>query len=96
MSYALSLLETEDEYSDANTLQCPGSIKLDIQVANAGIFYQFAGASKEQQWGNVYNPEVFLAPGTYLLFRRSMQVRVRSAVPGKPAIVTLEALTAQD
>lgn len=96
MSYSKSLIETTDHYSEESTLQCPGAIKLDIQVTGAGVFYQFAGGSKEQPWGEVFNPETFLAPATYLLFRRAMQVRFRSAVPGKPAIVTVEALTAED
>lgn len=96
MSYAQSLMKTEDEYVEATTLACPGAIKLDIQVNNAGVFYQYGGASKEQPWGGVYNPEVFLAPGTYLLFRRAYSVRFRSAVAGTPAIVTCEALTPND
>lgn len=96
MSYAKSLIETADEYSDLSTLQCPGAIKLDIQVNNAGVFYSYAAGSREQPWGEIFNPEVFLSPGTYLLFRRAMQVRFRSAVVGKPAIVTVEALTAED
>ncbi len=96
MSYAKSLMATEDEYTEDTTVACPGAIKLDIQVNNAGVFYQYGGASKEQPWGGVYNPEVFLAPGTYLLFRRAYSVRFRSAVPGKPAVVTCEALTAND
>ena len=96
MSYSLNIVETTDDYTDLTTLQCPGAIKLNIQVANAGIFYRFASGSKEQPWGGIYNPETFLAPATYLLFRRAMQVQVRSAVPGKSAIVTVEALTAND
>lgn len=96
MSYSKSLIETTDEYTGLSTLECPGAIKLDIQVANAGVFYQFASGSKEQPWGGVFNPETFLGPATYLLFRRAMQVRFRSAVPGKPAIVTIEALTEND
>lgn len=96
--YVLNNVTTTDDYSAANTLDCPEAVKLDIQVYNAAIFYKYAvnpggGVSSR---GIPFQPEVFLAPGIYLLVRRAVTVAVRSAAAGAPAQVTIEALTSQD
>lgn len=96
MSYALNLYETQDEYTEAGTLHCPGSRKLDIQVSNAAIYYQISRPSPAHPEGGPWEPEVHKAPATYLLLRNAAKVRVRSAVAGTPATVTIDALTEED
>jgi hypothetical protein len=97
MSFAKNLILTGDDYTGAATLECPGAIKLNIEVDQAAVFYRFAVPSREQPWGGVFNPEKILKPGNvYFLFRRAAQVAFRSAVAGVPGIVSIEALTPND
>ena len=97
MSASLNNVATADDYTPANTLYTEGAIKINIQVYNAAIFYKYApAASNRNPRGTTFNPETFLAPGDFLLVRRAAQVAVRSAVPGVPALVTIEALTDLD
>jgi len=95
--FVLNNAATADAYSDANTLACPGTVKLFIAVFNNGIFYQRAlpGPGVVQSGGQ-YGPEVFLAPGLYSFIRRCEAVRVRSSAAGSSASVTIEALVPSD
>lgn len=92
---AKSLLETADNYTEDNTLFCGGAVKVNLEIANAGIFVQFAIRNPHHPGINPssnFGQEVFKGPNTYLLARNVDAVRIRSAVSGKPAVVTIEAL----
>jgi hypothetical protein len=92
MGAALNNVATADDYTEANTLNCEGAVKLDIQVFNAAIYYSYMPRSRIHPRGGNFSPEVLLGPATYLLVRNADQVRVRSAASGVPAQVTIEAL----
>lgn len=93
--YALNNVTTTDDYADS-TLECPGSTELDITVGNAAILLQYAfrvqgytGASP--QWAPANG--VFFAPGFFIRGRNVEGVRIKSAVVGVPAQVTIEAVS---
>ena len=97
MLAALNNITTADGYTLANTLPCEGAVKLNIEVSGAAIFYRYAirDSLHPTGWAGAtsnFGPEVFKGPNTYLLSRNADAVQVRSAVPGKPAQVTIEAL----
>ena len=97
MPFVLNNAATADAYTDANTLECPGTVKVFVEVFNNGIFIQmFRPGPGLSQGGTQQSPEVFLAPGLYSLIRRIERVRVRSSSAGNPADVTIEALTPTD
>lgn len=92
--FALNNVETQDDYSDDTTLECPGTTELNLIVANAAVFLQYAFRSVGySSQATVWSPEVYFPPSTYVRGRRVEQVRVRSAVKGKPAQVTIEAVS---
>jgi len=94
--YALNNVTTADDYTDANTLPCAGSTELDITVGNNAILIQYAfrehGLSSTSP---TWTPEngLFMPPGFHIRGRNVEAVRVRSAVKGKPAQVTIEAVS---
>ena len=93
--FALNNVETQDDYSDDATLECPGTTELDILVGNAAVYVQYAFRAKGySSQAPVWAPTngVFFPPGNYIRGRRVEQVRVKSAVAGKPAQVTIEAV----
>lgn len=96
MAYSLNLVETQNAYTDATTLVCDGTVKLNIQVANKAVYYRYMPRQRQHPQQGFYNPEVLLLPNTYFLVRNAERVQVRSAVAGEPALVTIEALTPYD
>lgn len=97
MLAALNNVTTANDYTDANTLPCEGAVKINIEVTGAAIFYRYALRNPHHPTGwagatTQYGPEAFKGPNTYLLARNADAVQVRSAVAGKPAQVTIEAL----
>lgn len=93
MSYApLNNATTGDDYTKPNTVHAPGARRWNLSVNNAAIYYRFGAGSVDVQYGF----EVFLAPGFRSFDRAADACQVRSAVPGTPAQVTVEALTAEE
>lgn len=93
--YVLNNVTTSDDYSDAATLECPGTKELNILVYNAAVYLQYAFRTVGYTAGSVvWQPAegVFFPPGERVRGRNVEQVRVRSAVAGKPAQVTIEAI----
>lgn len=88
---ALNNVTTSDAYSDANTMQCSGAEKLNITVANAAIYIQFAPDNRLHSAIGNWGPEVFMTPRLENKVGKFGAVRVRSAVVGTPAQVTIEA-----
>jgi hypothetical protein len=96
MSWALNNITTADAYSAANTLaNLPFPSRVNIDVSNAAIYWQLqqaasvTGLSTEGTW----QQEIFMTSGSRSLFRSGIRgVRVRSAVGGTPAQVTVEAV----
>jgi hypothetical protein len=85
----LNNVATTDAYSDATTIVRPSIRRLRFQVSNAAIFYQTADPS----YGigaPVWEPERQLIPGLYGFEHRCNGVRVRSAVAGVPARVSID------
>jgi hypothetical protein len=90
VSYApLNNATTQDRYDDARTVVAPTAVLWDIDVANAAVYYEFGEGFPDVKW----RPEVFQPPGFRSLTRRADAMRVRSAVAGVPAQVTIVGLT---
>jgi hypothetical protein len=86
---ALNNVTTADRYTPANTLAAPGSERVTIHARNAAIYYQLG---KGIGGAPLYaDDEVFMPPGTFSGERDFDAVRVRSAVAGTPAQVTVDA-----
>lgn len=93
--YALNNVTTGDDFTEAATLECPGVKELNIMVYNAAVFIQYAFRTMGYKSDSpVWQPTdgVFFPPGERTRGLNVEQVRVRSAVPGKPAQVTIEAV----
>lgn len=93
--YVLNNATTADTYTSGNTLNCPDAIRLNLTVANAGIYLRFA-SSLDGSRGGGQRPEIFFPPGFYNRGWRVDEVAVRSAVAGRPAQVTIEAVQPAD
>lgn len=93
MSAALNNVTTEDAYKAATTLSCPGSVAVSLQVTNAAIFAQFGRSAAPGLSPGFDEREEFYQPVLAALDRRCDAVRVRSAVAGEPAQVTITART---
>lgn len=89
MPYALNNAETGDAYKAAAELQCPNSVRVNIHVFNAGIFFTLG--SSPVQPGAQLTSEIFRAPGLYSMDRPLDVIRFRSSAVGKPARVTCDA-----
>jgi hypothetical protein len=91
VSYSLVNVTTSDGYTAATTLNCPGAGTVTLSVRNAAVLVQF-GAGSPPAWDN---PEEFRAPQDRSTPRRAGRpcdaVRVRSAKPGTPAQVSIDA-----
>lgn len=94
MLAALNNVTTLDSYDATTTLICQGAVKINLEVSGAAIFYRYAPRTSLRPGATIGNfgPEAFKGPATYLLGRNIEAIQVRSAVPGKPAQVTIEAL----
>lgn len=90
MSYPLNNVTTADAYTTANTLNCPGSVRLNIDVTNAAVYYQLGTLVGGVNW----DAETFMTPSFRGLDRKFDAIRVRSAKAGAPAQVTLLGLAA--
>lgn len=91
---ALNNVTTGNAYSDANTLECPNSQRATVEVNNAAIFYQRTGPELVgvAPRAEVFMEETYLIPGIHQVSGRMTRFRVRSAVAGTPAQVTVRAL----
>lgn len=95
MSWVLNNITTEDEYGDektgGKTLLTGTARRLRVAVNNAAIYRQVK-TSRTGEAGNAqWQPEAFLTPGTESLSLKGLfGVRVRSAVKGVPAQVTIQ------
>lgn len=93
MSVALNNVTTQDRYAAPTTLRAPGSQRLTMHVralpgaAAGGIYYELGSGFE----GVLWQGEVFMPPGTFSGSREFDSVRVRSAVPGVPMQVTIDA-----
>jgi hypothetical protein len=83
----LNNITTADDYVQRCTLRAPGAGKWDLDIANAAIYVSFGHGTA----GILWDAETFIPPGFRSLTRNADAVRVRSAVRGTPAQVTLEA-----
>jgi hypothetical protein len=84
---ALNNVTTADGYTAASTLHAANSTRLMIHARNAAVFYELG----QGVGGVVWLGEVFLPPGTLGADRQFDAVRVRSALAGKPAQITIDA-----
>jgi len=90
----LNNITTANEYTEANTLETRYAIRRStVRVYNAAIMRQLLVAPVNDPSLAVWEEELFLAPGVQS-DRRDWYygIRVRSAVAGKPAQVTIEAV----
>jgi hypothetical protein len=87
VSVALNNITTADGYTGANTLRAPGSGRITMHVRNAAIYYQLGTGLG----GVLWQDEIFCPPMTWSGARVFDLARVRSAVPGTPAQVTIDA-----
>ena len=91
MSAALNNVTTQDTYAAATTLAAHGSRVVNLQVANAAVYWQVGRSAAPGLEPAYDDPEEFLLPGLHSFDRAADAVRVRSAVAGKPAQVTVTA-----
>ena len=94
--YALNSVETQDEYTEANTLQCPGTVELIVTVEGEPVLLQYAFRSDGYSAGApIWTPSngVFLPAGFHTRGRNVEQVRVKSFAKGKPGNVSIEAVS---
>jgi hypothetical protein len=87
VSVSLNNITTADVYTDANTLRAPGSTRITMHVRNAAAYYQLGVGIA----GVLWRDEVFQLPLSWSGDRNFDAVRVRSAVPGVAAQVTIDA-----
>jgi hypothetical protein len=91
---ALNNVTTQDGYVAANTLEQPGTVRVNLDITGASVYVLLG---KGDSGGISYtDPELFRTPGKYSLDRSCSALKVRSAVAGTPAQVTAELLTASD
>jgi hypothetical protein len=90
MPYALNNVTTQNAYVPATTLQCPDSVRFNLHVFNASIYWRIGNAPGVTP-GAQSGAEIFRAPGYYSMDRYLDQVEVRSGVAGVPAQVTIDA-----
>lgn len=87
-------VQTTDGYSAPRILSCQGAKRLMLHarqtpgVSGSGAIYYELGLGTPTP---VWQGEVFMPPGTISRAVRFDAVRVRSAAPGKPASVTVDA-----
>lgn len=86
----LNNVATTDTYTDANTREQPLTVRVNLYIYNAAIYYRLMRPDR------TWTDELYLAPGERSLDRRCRGAQIRSAAAGKPAQVTLELLTAVD
>lgn len=90
MAYALNNVTTQNAYAQATTLQCPGSVRFNIHIFKATVYFRI-GSAPGVTPGAQPTQEIFRAPGLYSMDRFLDQIEVRSAVAGQPAQVTIDA-----
>lgn len=90
MPYTLNNVTTQNNYAQATTLSCPQSVRFNLHVFNAGIYFRIGNAPGVNP-GSQATPEIFRAPGLYSMDRHLDQIELRSAVSGTPAQVTVDA-----
>lgn len=93
---ALNNVTTTDDYTEASRVDQPETVKINIYVANASVFVQMSDPAPGLQHSDAWRQEVFYSPGHYNFARKINGARVRSAVAGTPAQVTIELLNAND
>lgn len=95
MGIPLNNVTTADAYTAATSLDpMPACLRLNIDVYNQAIFWQIRVGSSEVERSGIWLDEVFMGPGSRTIARKYITgARVRSAAVGKPAQVTLEAVT---
>lgn len=86
---------TTDGYTSAATVSCAGAQRINLDVANAAIYYEL-GDSEPRSGAVQWHDEVFLAPSFRSLDPVGDEdtvadaIRVRSAAAGVPARVTIQ------
>lgn len=83
---ALNNQVTTDGYTQHTTREQPGTVRLNLHVYNAAIYWSWMDLT------GVWGEDIFAPPGERSYDRKIRGVRVRSAVAGKPARVTVELL----
>jgi len=94
--YALNNAETADDYTVANTLQCPNTIEIIITVEGEPVLLQYAfSGGGYTSLAPTWSPPngIFLPAGFHVRGRNIEQVRVKSFVKGKPGRVSIEAVS---
>lgn len=87
----LTNVTTQDSYSDAATLRCPGTVRWILHARNAAILYQLGYGIAGLEWELDERP---MPPGTLSRALRIDAIRVRSLAPGAPAQVMIDTVGA--
>lgn len=97
MSYVLDHAATTDAYptqlGQGASLRCAHTVRLTVDVEDAPVYMQLGEGSRGVEFSQ---PEVRRGPAIYTFERACDAVRFRSAIPGLPARVSVEAATEQD
>lgn len=97
MSASLNNVTTQNDWSTACTLDAgQPCIRINLDISNAAIYYDF-GRRLGSSGGIVWDGRPTFSPPSFkALDRRFNAVRVKSAAAGKPAQVTITALSTED
>lgn len=91
MSWPLNNVTTSDEYTEATTLETGPASRVTLDVYNHAIFVSLLTSPNGERGRAVWQPDLFMAPASKQFIRRGLfGVKVRSAVKGEPAQVTIE------
>lgn len=90
--YVRNNVATQDDFAQATTLECDGSIRFNLTVTGAAVYLRtWSGTG-----GSGQRPDLFLPPGFHTRGWPTSRIAVRSAVAGTPAQVTIEAVQLAD
>lgn len=88
--FVLNNVTTANAYTEENTLY-GAAARLRVSVNNAAIYRQVKTSPTGESGNAIWQPEAFIPPGTESLSLKGLfGVRVRSALAGSPAQVTIQ------
>ena len=95
--WALNNFPTKDAYDAGQTLEVGLARRLRVSVFNAAVFRQILTSPDGEKGKAQWQPELYLAPGTEVMSVNGLfGVRVRSAVAGTPAQVTIQVMAVDE
>lgn len=91
--FVLNAATTADDYTQAATLECPGAVRVNVEIRDAAIYFQeqYRDLSLPDPTAGTFGSEVFAGRTVRSYDHNIEAIRFRSAVAGEPATVTAQA-----